>query len=265
MTGSEASSVVWDPVLYERYKLYRDRPALDLLLQIPGGLDPKEIWDLGCGTGEHAALLAGRHPQARVHGLDASSDMLAVARVRTAAVHWVRGDIAAFAPEVAPDLIFTNAALQWLEGHQTLFPALMRTLAPGGVLACQVPISHEAHWHEALREVVAGGAWAERLANVRSVRPVSAPEAYYDWLAPLSETVDIWSTTYLHVLEGEDPVVEWMSGTALRPYTQALTDPFERDAFIQAYRERMAAVFPQRLDGTTLFPFPRMFMVARRR
>jgi trans-aconitate 2-methyltransferase len=254
----------WDPEIYERYKTYRDRPALDLLLQIPGDLEPGEIWDLGCGTGEHAAVLAARHPAARVHGLDSSPDMLAVARRREAKVDWVQADAARFTPPVAPDLIFTNAALQWVPGHGALFPRLAGLLNEEGVLACQMPQTWQTPWHVTLRETAADPRWAERLKPLDRAPPVDEPQTYYAWLSPICRSVDIWSTTYLHVLQGEDPVVDWMMGTGLRPYLDALDDPKSRAAFLDAYRDRVAAVVPMRSDGTTLFPFPRLFILARR-
>jgi trans-aconitate 2-methyltransferase len=253
----------WDPDIYERFKVYRDRPALDLLLQVPTDLDPTEIWDLGCGTGEHAAVLAGRHPAARVHGLDSSADMLRRARARDAAVDWTQGDIARFAPEAPADLIFSNAALQWLSDHENLFPRLGSLLGEGGVLACQMPIAHDAPWYAAMAEIAREAAWAGRLARVSTPRPAAA-EQYYDWLAPICRQIDIWSTTYLHVLEGADPVLEWVRGTSLRPYLDALSDPDERADFVEAYRARVRAILPPRDDGTTLLPFPRLFIVARR-
>lgn len=257
-------TTVWDPAQYQRYKTYRDRPALDLMVQIPSDLAPGEIWDLGCGAGEHAALLSRRHPAARVHGLDLSPDMLALARANAPGVDWVEGSIADWAPAVAPDLIFTNAALQWVPDHATLIPRLVATLAPGGVFACQVPQSHAAPWYDRLRETVAEGPWAGRLGEVRAVLPVLDPSAYYDLLRPLCREIDIWATTYLHVLTGEDPVVDWMLGTGLRPYVQALSSEDERAAFLDAYRGRVSRAFPRRAGGETLFPFPRLFLLARR-
>ena len=257
-------STTWDPVVYERYKSYRDRPALDLMVQIPSELAPDQIWDLGCGTGEHAALLAKRHPRAVVHGLDASAEMLAAARQRPARVDWVQGDIAGFHPQVPPDLIFTNAALQWLPGLQTLVPRLVGELAPFGVFACQVPLSYETGWYDALRETAADPRWAERLAKVEGVRPIADASDWHGWLAPLCSGVDIWSTTYLHALEGDDPIVDWMSGTGLRPFLQALEDDGERRAFVDAYRQRVTSLYPRGADGVTLFPFPRLFVMARR-
>lgn len=257
-------SPVWDPKVYERYKTYRDRPATDLMGRIPDGFHPREIWDLGCGTGEHAAQLQRRYPSARVHGLDSSPEMLAEARVRAPAIDWRQGDIAAFAPDAPPDLIFTNAALHWLAGHGTLFPRLMDLLAPGGVFACQMPVSFDASWHVVLRETAQDGPWAGRLREVSGVRQVQRAEAYFDLIRPLASEIDIWTTTYLHELEGPDPVVDWMKGTGLRPFLQALAGADEERAFLDAYRQRLLRIFPPRADGKTLLPFPRLFIVACR-
>lgn len=253
----------WDPAVYERYKAYRDRPALDLLLRLPGDLEPGEVWDLGCGTGEHAALLARRHPGARVHGLDSSPAMLDEARARDDAVDWRLGDIAAFAPDRPVDLIFTNAALQWLPGHAALIPRLVGLLAPEGVFACQIPIAYESRHHQVLREVAEEAPWAALTRAARVIQPTPSMADYHRRLAGACGEIDIWSTTYLHALEGPDPVIDWMGGTALRPYLDVLTDKGLRQAFLDALKARMAAVFPPEPDGTTLFPFARLFMVAR--
>lgn len=258
------SSTTWDVDQYERYKAYRDRPALDLLVQLPDDLEPREIWDLGCGAGEHAALLARRHPEARVHGLDSSPEMLAAARARNAGVDWVLGDIASFEPEQPPDLIFTNAALQWVPDHAAVLPRLMRQVATGGVFACQIPVSSEEPWYVAVRDIARRELGPERAAAVQGVYPTHPPEAYHRWLASLAE-VDIWRTRHLHVLSGPDPVVEWMRGTALRPYIQAFEGEAAQARFLDLCRAAMREAFPPEPDGTTLFEFPRLFMVARRR
>ena len=242
----------WDPKQYERFKTFRDRPALDLMLQIPSDVQPREIWDLGCGTGEHASLLALRHPAARTHGLDSSAEMLANARERPGNVEWVQGDIDAFAPPTPPDLIFTNAALQWLPDHKTLFPRLVSTLAPGGVLACQVPITFNEPWHIQLRSTAAEGPWAGKMQGVRDVQPVAPkPQTTIAWLSPLAE-MDLWTTTYLHVLDGdEDPILEWMKGTGLRPVpAKAWKTIRSGNAFLEAYRaKRGSATFPGSRTG----------------
>jgi trans-aconitate 2-methyltransferase len=256
----------WDPALYERYKAYRDRPALDLLLQVPPSLSPRVIWDLGCGTGEIAAVLAGRHPEAVVHGLDSSPEMLAQARSRQARVQWALGDIADFNPDPKADLVFTNAALQWLPDHDELFPRIMEGLAPGGVLACQMPDDEGAAHRRVIEEVAARGPWATRLLGKVGKRSMGAPQDYHRWLAPLSDQIDIWRTVYLHELVGGHPVTEWVSGTYLRPYLEAFgDDEAARTAFLGELNAAFETAFPRQPNGSVLFPFPRLFIVARRR
>lgn len=253
----------WDPDIYALYRRYRERPALDLLTAIPSDLNPREIWDLGCGLGEQAALLAARHPAAAVRGMDSSPEMLARAKTLPAKVEWVLGDIAAFAPKVPADLIFSNAALQWVDDHARLIPHLAGNLAPGGVLAVQMPVVDGLGWRASLQEIAAEGPWAARFSGVEGVRHANTPADYYDWLAPLCPEVDIWSTTYLHALHGQDPIVDWTLGTTLRPYLDVLPDD-DKASFLGAWRARLARDYPRRADGVTLFPFQRLFIVARR-
>lgn len=255
----------WDPQQYSRFEAERDRAALDLLLRLPGDLDPRQIWDLGCGAGQHAALLKRRHPHAVVHGLDASADMLGRARALGADVDWRQGDIASWHPEVPADLILANASLHWLPGHEVLLPRLAGALTPGGVLAVQMPMAHETRHHTLMRAVAAEGPWAGALAGIETIAPLLSMERNYDALAGLCDGIDIWATTYLHALTGPDAVLGWMEGTALRPYLTVLDDPAIRAAYLSALGERLSEAFPPRPDGVTLLPFPRLFLVARRR
>ena len=260
------ASPVWDPCQYNRFEAQRDRAALDLLVRLPEDFAPREIWDLGCGAGQHAALLKRRHPDANVHGMDSSEAMLEQARALSADVDWSVGDIATWAPAPPADLILANASLQWLPHHAALFVHLAGALAPDGLLAVQMPMAWETRHHTLMRETAADGPWTAVLASVDTIAPLLPAEAYYEALAPLCDDIDIWSTTYLHVLAGENAVLEWMKGTALRPYLTALAgDPAMRDAFLSALGERLSTAFPRRADGATLLPFPRLFLVAQRR
>ena len=253
----------WDPDVYALYRRYRERPALDLLTAIPRDLEPREIWDLGCGLGEQAALLAARHPEARVRGLDSSSRMLERARALAARVEWVLGDIARFAPDAPADLIFSNAALQWVDDHAALIPRLAASLTQGGVLAVQMPVVEGLGWRASLARIAAQGPWAERLSGVEGVRAAHDPVDYYAWLAPVCPEIDIWTTTYLHALHGQDPIVDWTLGTTLSPYRDALRDD-EKSTFLETWRARLSQDYPRREDGVTLFPFKRLFIVARK-
>lgn len=257
---------LWDPAQYSRFENERDRPALELLLRLPPDLEPREIWDLGCGPGQHAALLKRRHPAAAVHGLDSSAAMLEQARARVVEVDWRLGDIAGWTPEAPCDLIFANASLHWLPDHEALMRRLTDQLAPRGVIAVQMPLAHESRHHGLMRSVLADGPWSERLAGTGKIAPLLSSEAYYAALAETCDDIDIWSTTYLHALTGDDAVLEWMKGTALRPFLTVLEDdPAMRSAFLSALGARLSGAFPRRPDGVTLLPFPRLFLLARRR
>jgi trans-aconitate 2-methyltransferase len=265
-TSRPQSRTRWDPSQYQRFEAERDRAAQDLLARLPADMNPREIWDLGCGAGQHAIQLKRSHPEAAVHGLDSSAAMLDRASAAGPDVDWRLGDLAQWRPEVPADLIFANASLQWVPEHAALVPRLAQSLAPGGVIAVQMPMAHESLQHTLMRDVGGQGPWADCLTGVGTIRPLLSPEAYYDLLARDCADIDIWSTRYLHVLRGPDPVLEWMKGTALRPYLSALQDDAATSAaFLSALGARLAEAFPACPDGATLLPFPRLFLVARRR
>jgi trans-aconitate 2-methyltransferase len=252
----------WDPRQYLKFADHRLRPALDLMAQIQLD-DPRIVFDLGCGPGTITRLLAERWPGARVVGVDSSAEMLAKARREAPAVAFVEGDINSWTAPQPPQLLFSNATLHWLDDHAALLPRLVRQLAPGGVLAVQMPRNHDAPSHVLMRAAVEDGAWRTRLSEVRQVlRSVEPPQAYYRILGSIAHRVDIWETEYLHVLEGDNPVVEWTKGTGLRPYLDALDEP-DRSRFLAAYAARVAAAYPPQADGRTLLPFRRLFLVAQ--
>ena len=252
----------WNPERYLAFGDQRTRPAIDLLARVPLA-SATRIADLGCGPGNSTRLLLERWPEAQVTGVDGSSDMLARAAASGVAATWVEADIVAWAPDAPLDLIYSNAALHWLDGHATLLPRLLSRLRPQGVLAVQMPRNFEAPSHTLLREIARNGPWAGRLAGFLESSPVAAPGWYYDLLAPHAATVDIWETVYLHVLDGDDPVLRWTRSTALRPVMDALTEK-NFAALEAAYAARLREAYPRRSDGRTQFPFRRLFMVAQR-
>jgi len=254
----------WDPGRYLEFAEERLRPAVDLLSRI--NMDaPAVIYDLGCGTGSVTALLARRWPLAWVTGVDSSPAMLAAARETLPQGHWQTADIGHWSATPRGNLVVSNAALQWLDDHESLMPRVMAQVAPGGLLAVQMPRNYHAPSHRAMAEAIAAGPWEERLtAALRALPasgPVATPTVYYDILAPHCAALEIWETEYLHVLDGESPVVDWTMGSALRPVLDAL-EPSERDDFVAEYTARIAAAYPRRSDGRTLFPFRRLFILA---
>lgn len=252
----------WTPESYLTFGDQRTRPAVDLLARVPLP-EAARIADLGCGPGNSTRLLAERWPGAEVIGVDSSGEMLSKARASGVRAAWIEADVATWAPDRPLDLVYSNATLQWLDDHQALLPRLLGYARPGGALAIQMPRNFAAPSHALLRATAESGPWADRLAEIADWQPVAAPEWYYDLLAPLARAVDIWETVYLHVLEGDDPVLSWTRSTALRPVAQAL-DPEQLAAFEAAYAARLRAAYPRRADGRTLFAFRRLFIIVQR-
>lgn len=250
----------WNPSVYLAFADERTRPAAELLARISADR-PGRVADLGCGPGNSTGLLATRWPGAAVEGVDSSPAMIEAAKKSGVKAAFALADIAAWKPDLAYDVIFSNATYQWLSDHAALLPRLMRFVAKGGVFAFQVPNNQYAPSHVLMRDVAAQGAWAQRLADVRGVY-VEKAQTYFDILAPHAASVDIWTTEYLHVLDGEDAVFKWVSGTGLRPYLDALADG-ERTRFVAEYKARLNVAYPRRADGKTLLPFSRLFAVAR--
>jgi len=238
------------------------RPALDLLARVTIAA-PRRIFDLGCGTGNVTRMLKTRWPEAAVTGIDNSAEMLAQAQRDAGAIAWQQCNLLEWQPEQPADLIFSNAALHWLPDHAQLFPALMAKLSPGGVLAVQMPRNFSSPSHTLIADVVRHGSWHARLAHLLTPPPVGEAQFYYALLESQASRIEIWETEYLEVLEGSDPVKEWLKGTWLKQFLAPL-DATERSAFEADYAQRVAQAYPQRSDGRTLFPFKRLFMVAQK-
>jgi trans-aconitate 2-methyltransferase len=247
----------WNPETYARFRGLRLRPALDLMMQI-GTPGAGPVVDLGCGDGAVVASLRARFPKRQLVGVDASAAMLGRARGYDR-LHEV--EIGAWRPETPPAVIFSNAALHWLPDHATLMPRLAGFLAPGGVLAVQMPGQHAAPSHALAREI-AGAMFPDRL-NFSDWRPaVADPRGYAAMLAPLGE-VNAWESTYLHRLAASrdgHPVRRFTESTALLPILEGSTAD-ERRAFLQRYDAAMARAYPAESDGSVLFPFRRVFFV----
>lgn len=254
----------WNPTLYTRFEDERTRPAAELLARVPLAAAQRVV-DLGCGPGNSTELLVARFPGAEVAGLDNSPAMLEAARRRLPGVHFELADIATWQPAVPPDLLYANAVLQWVGQHPVLLPRLVRSLAPGGVLAVQMPDNLDEPSHRLMRETAAEPRFAVHLGDAAAVRTrLLRADETYDLLAPLAE-VDLWRTTYHHRLDDAAAIVAWLRATGLRPFLDGLPTAALRDEFTAAYQQRIDAAYPARADGQRLLAFPRLFFVARRR
>jgi trans-aconitate 2-methyltransferase len=250
----------WNDAQYLKFGDERTRAARELLARVP--LERAErLVDLGCGPGNSTALLRERWPSARLCGVDNSPEMLERARRDFPSIEWTLGDAGSYRASEPVDLLFANAVFHWLPAHATLFPSLIEQVRQGGVLAVQMPQSFDEPSHRLMRDVRA------RLMPgrnpVTAATPVAGAAFYYDLLAQRATAVDIWRTTYEHVMPDAAAIVEWVKGTGLRPYLDDLSEN-ERTTYLSEYQAAIALAYPARIDGKRLFPFPRLFIVALR-
>ena len=253
----------WNPLLYSRFEDERTRPAAELLARVP--LDaPGLVVDLGCGPGNSTELLAERYRAARIVGIDTSPAMLAAARARLPALTFERRDIAEWSASEPVDLLFANASLQWVRDHGRLIPRLLEALAPGGVLAAQVPDNLDEPNNALMRATADDPRFAPYLGTASAARALILPaRQYYELAAPIAE-VDLWRTTYYHPMSGAGAILEWLCATGLRPFLEPLSPELQR-LFLAEYERRIDAAYPVLGDGKRLLAFPRLFLIARRR
>jgi trans-aconitate 2-methyltransferase len=250
----------WDADHYLKFADARTLPAVDLLSRIALAA-PGRVVDLGCGPGNSTAPLQARWPGAAVAGVDSSGELLAAARRDHPGIAFMQADIAAWTSPEPIDVVFANASLQWVGDHARLIPRLFDQVAPGGVLAVQMPRNHDFATHRLMRQVAAEGEWRERLAGARDASPVQPPEFYYDLLAPRSAAFTIWETNYIQVMDGPRAIIAWLQGTGLRPFLARLGEA-EKPVFLDRYAALLAAEYRPQADGKILLPYPRLFFIA---
>jgi len=246
----------WNPKQYLKFAEERSRPCRDLAARVEVAA-PGRIIDLGCGPGNSAEVLSARWPNAAIAGLDSSAAMIEAARAAAPQCEWRTGDIAEWAAgEDRFDVVFSNAALQWVGDHAAVFPQLLARVAEGGALAVQVPGNYQEAQHQLMRKVARGFRLQVREWHTHGL------DFYYDALAPHAARLDLWATEYLHVLPNIEGIVEWYKGTGMRPYLDALASEGERERFLAEYLEGLRGIYAPSADGAVLFSFRRIFMVA---
>jgi trans-aconitate 2-methyltransferase len=256
----------WNPNQYLKFAEERTQPCRDLAARIAVA-NVRRVIDLGCGPGNSTAVLRNRWPHAEFTGLDSSSEMIERAQRDYPGQQWVAGGISEWAAghHGQFDVVFSNAALQWVDDHAGVYPQLLSRVAPGGALAIQIPGNIDALPHRLMRELAATPEWS-RWFPAGKVREWHHREMdfYYDVLAPAAARLDLWATEYLHILPDVASIVEWYRGTGLRPFLEILETETDRERFAAGYRESLRPHYPARAAGGVLFPFHRIFLIAYR-
>ena len=258
------SGSAWNSEQYLRFAEERTRPCRDLAARVAVE-QVRTVIDLGCGPGNSTEVLAGRWPAAAITGLDNSAEMLRSAHETQPGRNWVEGDIAAWAaaPGERYNVVFSNAALQWVGGHVALFPQLLARVRPPGALAVQVP-AYDSPAHNLSRAMADSAAWRPLFAGGIVDWHTHDAAFYFDVLAPHAQRLEIWETEYIHVMDSPADIVEWYKGTGLRPFLGALRNEVDRERFLAEYLSGIERLYPPRANGRVLFPFRRLFAIAYR-
>ncbi len=251
----------WNSSQYLRYQTERTRPAIDLARRIQLAA-PQTIVDLGCGPGNSTNVLRGCWPDASICGVDNSEAMLEAARAAYPDIDWQLGDICNYRSLEPVNLIFSNAAFQWVAAHRKLLEQLSAQVAAGGALAFQIPSQTFAVVRTLIHEIATDGGWSVDMQPALAALTMESPASYFDWLAPHANSIDLWETEYFHVLPNREAIIEWIRTTGLRPFLDVLPSADAREQFVQQLRLKLDGAYPLTTQGTVLFPFRRTFVIA---
>ena len=255
-------STTWNPDLYLKFQRERTQPSIDLVSRIE--LDrPTTIIDIGCGPGNSTSVLASRWPSSAITGVDSSEEMIAKASLDYPDWRWIRVDVRDLPSKPTYDLVYSNAALQWIPDHEALIPHLYGMIREVGAVAVQIPLFEGMPVRRAIAIVSERSPWR---ALMSSIPPLVLREArfYYDLLAPVARSIVIWQTAYVHEMESHTSIVEMLKSTALRPYIKRIDDDSDRDLFLNEVTDEVTSIYPAQKNGRVLFPFNRLFFIAYR-
>jgi trans-aconitate 2-methyltransferase len=250
----------WNPDLYLKYRNERTRPSIDLISKIDISFHPKSILDIGCGPGNSSQALLQRWPEAILTGIDNSVNMIEKARTSYPNNIWIVADASNFTSDKKYDVVFSNAAIQWIPNHEDLFKRLFQLTNNGGVLAIQVPRFNEMPLSKAIQKVVCKEKWKEAIKGCSEFQTYHDDKYYYDLICSDYKSVDLWQTDYIHILESQYSIIEWIRSTGMKPYLDCLKDEekplFENEVLVEIKHD-----YPIQNDGKVLFPFKRLFMI----
>lgn len=253
----------WDAHLYQEFASERTRPAIDLVSRLSID-DPKRIIDLGCGPGNSTEILRRRWPRANVIGLDSSSEMINAAKERYPGQEWILANAETWEARQPYDIIFSNAAFQWMPNHDQLLPRLLNQVVEGGILAFQIPSHVNSPLHQLILQVANEPDWAHKTHGAKKALTIESPSFYYDLLEGSVSKLDIFEIEYCHVMENAAAIIQWISGTGLRPFLKALEIEGQKQRFIDLLNIHVVAAYSRQKNGSVLFPFRRLFVVACR-
>jgi trans-aconitate 2-methyltransferase len=251
----------WDPEHYLKFRNERTQPSIDLVSRISIDYTPEHIVDIGCGPGNSSQVLLRRWPGVKLVGIDNSPAMIEKAGKDFPGQEWLLADAGSFETDIAFDVVFSNATIQWIPDHEELLAKFDRLLSPQGVLAVQVPLFHQMALGQIIHKVSLGERWKKATEECASLFTYHDTHFYYDLLAGKMKTIDMWITDYIHVMPSHPAIIDWIRSTGLRPYLERITEGSDREDFEKEILQEIKKSYPQQKNGNVLFPFKRLFFI----
>lgn len=250
----------WNPDLYMQFRSERTQPSVDLIARI-NAVEPKSIIDMGCGPGNSTQVLVSRWPKAQITGLDSSSAMIKKAKQDYPDQEWIVADALTYEPENAYDIVFSNAAVQWMPDHAELLNRFHGMLSNNGIIAVQVPLFWDMPLGRIINGVAKDGRWNTRTEGVSDLFTIHDYSFYYDHLSALFNSIEMWETQYFHVLNSHSSILEMMRSTGLRPYLDRLDNESEIEQFEKEVINGVENTYLKQKNGKVLLPFRRLFFI----
>lgn len=250
----------WNPDLYMQFRSERTQPSIDLIDKI-NIVEPKSIIDLGCGPGNSTQVLVNRWPKAKITGLDVSLAMIKKARQDYPHQEWIVADASTYEPKTKYDIIFSNAAIQWIPNHKYLLKRLNDMLSDNGLVAVQIPLFWDMPLGEIINSTAISDRWKKKTEKVSDLFTIHNYSFYYDHLSVLFSSIEMWETHYFHILDSHLSILKMMRSTGLKPYLNKLDNDFEKKEFEKEVLRKVQNTYSKQKDGKVLLPFKRLFFI----
>ncbi len=250
----------WNPNLYMQFRSERTQPSIDLISKI-NSVEPKSIIDIGCGPGNSTRVLVNRWPKAKITGLDSSLSMIKKAEKNYPDQEWIVANALAYESRIKYDIVFSNAAIQWIPNHEDLLKKFHRMLSDNGLIAVQIPLFWDMPLGKIINETANDCRWTEQMEGISDLFTIHNYSFYYDHLSSLFDSIDIWETYYFHILDSHIAIIEMMRSTGLKPYLEKLDNDLNINQFEKKVLKGIEKTYPKQIDGNVLLPFKRLFFI----
>lgn len=253
----------WNPDLYLKFDKERNQPSIDLISRI-NFKNPSFIIDIGCGPGNSTKILTTRWPKSIVIGLDNSAAMIEKAKKDFPNQEWRLLDAGKDEITGEFDIVFSNATIQWIPDHFDLLKKFKTILSDRGIIAIQIPLFFDMPIGKSIIRISKEKKWKDLLETATKMFTIHNFSLYYDYITDLYTSVEMWESSYIHVLNSQHSILEMIRGAGLRPYIDRLNNENDKIDFESKILTEIKKDYPLQKNGKVLFPFKRLFFIGKK-